>query len=166
MHTLELLAAESSGFLPTRGSVMLDFVFVAMFVVSIAMVVSVAFVRILKKYRWHKWMQIALATTLVVAVMAFEVDMRFFTDWRELAEPSPYFDSGVVHGALAIHLLFAIPTPFFWGGVIFMALRRFDRDPSPNEHSARNRRFGWISLCLMLGTAVTGWIFYGLAFVA
>ena len=106
-----MLADGNNGFLPTRGSFMLDFVVVAMLAVTIAMAISITLVKKLSKYGWHKAIQISFAVILLVAVLAFEVDMRFFTDWRELAEPSPFFESRVVHLALGVHLLFAIPAP-------------------------------------------------------
>ena len=166
MNEWNLLAVAGHGFLPTRGSFMLDFVFVAMFLVTVGMTLSVVAVRRLKKYRWHKMIQVSLAVILVIAVVAFEVDMRLFTDWKVLAQPSPYYASGGVFVALGVHLLFAVPTPFIWAYVIWNALRRFDRPIKPGENSAKHKRWGWIGFISMWGTSITGWGFYWLAFVA
>jgi hypothetical protein len=112
--------------------------------------------------------QLALATVLLVAVLAFEIDMRFFTDWQELARPSPYFSSPInwVKIALVWHLFFAVPTAFIWVFVVWHALRYIPDPPRPSEHSARHIRWAWLAAWEMLGTAVTGWAFYYLAFVA
>ena len=155
----------SVGFLPSRGSLMLDTVVCAMFLVLLVLGFSVYLVRFRRAYRIHRAVQITLAIVLVVTVIAFEIDMRFFTDWRSAAEQSPYFASGLVNLSLWIHLLFAIPTPFIWAYVLCGALRRF-RPLEPNAYRRFHRTWGWIASLAMLMTALTGWIFYYLAFIA
>jgi len=161
-----MLLAQNYGFLPTRGSVMLDFVFLAMFGVIVIMGISIGLVRFRRMYNLHKWLQITLGVVLLLAVIAFEVDMRFFTSWRELAEPSPYYASGTVDWSLYIHLAFAIPTPLLWIYVIVMAVRRFPAPVMPNNYSATHKFWARIAAIGMTMTAVTGWIFYYLGFVA
>ncbi|MCC9605311.1 DUF420 domain-containing protein [Blastopirellula sp. JC732] len=160
------LIAQNYGFLPTRGSVMLDFVFLAMFAVIVIMGISIALVRFRRMYNLHKWLQITLGVVLLLAVVAFEVDMRFFTNWRELAEPSPYYASGTVDWSLYIHLAFAIPTPLLWIYVIVMAVRKFPAPVMPNSYSNSHKFWARIAAIGMTMTAVTGWIFYYLGFVA
>lgn len=143
---------------------MLDFVFVAMFAIVVVLSYSIYMVRKQKKYRWHKRIQVATALVLAVTIVAFEIDVRFITAWRELAEPSRYYASGVVDWALFIHLIFAIPTPLVWIYTMIMALKKMPQEPGPCDYSARHRRWGWISALMMYGTAVTGWIFYIVAF--
>lgn len=161
----------AAGFLGTRGSLMLDVVFLAMFLVVPVLLFSVYQVKYLRRYQLHKQLQIILGSVLLIAVTAFEVDMRFFTNWKALAEPSPYFDTANVWGcpvglSLIVHLSFAIPTLLLWIAVIVQALRHFPSPPLPNSHSPWHRRWGMIATVGMLLTAVTGWIFYWLAFVA
>ncbi len=159
----------SGGFLPARGSWMLDFVVVAMVLVVVIMSWSICLVRYGRKYLLHKQIQLALGAILFLAVAAFEVDMRFVTDWRALADPSPYFDRdswSPAWIALVIHLAFALPTTLLWIGVIAAALRRFPSPPTPCSHSPIHRRWGRFAVIGMWGTAVTGWIFYYMAFVA
>ena len=158
--------AQTNGFLPTRATFMLDFVFVAMFAVLPILMVSIGLVK-RGKYEWHKWVQIALAIILLVAVVAFEIDLNFLTkNWRPLAEPSPYYANGGVNASLWVHLAFAVPTPFLWVAVIVQALRRFPKPAAPNAHSRQHARWAWLATAGMTLTAVTGWIFYYLAFVA
>ena len=161
-----ILAQESHGFLSTRATFMLDFVFVAMFAVLPILAFSI---RLVKRggYQWHKRIQITLAIVLLVSVAAFEIDLNFITkDWRPLAKPSPYYDSGLVDKCLWVHLAFAVPTPLLWIFVIVQALRKFPTRPAPNEHSRQHIRWAWLATAGMALTAITGWTFYYLAFVA
>jgi uncharacterized membrane protein YozB (DUF420 family) len=145
---------------------MLDIIFLAMFAMVIGVVISVYLVRVKRRFILHRNIQIGLATFLAIVVIGFEIDIRFFTDWKELAAESPYFDSGLVYWALAIHLCFAIPCPIVWAVVIWRALKKFPSDLNPGEHSQEHRFWGRIAATLMLITAVTGSTFYWLAFVA
>lgn len=159
-----------NGFLGTRGSFMMDLVVLAMVLVLVLLAVSVRLVK-QGKFAGHKKLQLVLGMTLLVAVAAFEVDIQFVSKWRERAEPSPYFEAirawscpaGV---ALMVHLCFAVPTALLWVVVITRALRQFPRPPQPGPHSAAHRLWGWLGTGGMLMTAVTGWVFYWLAFVA
>jgi hypothetical protein len=160
------LPGPSTGFLPTRGSIMLDFVFIATFAIVVAMALSIYLVRVRRQYRWHSRMQLALGIILILAITAFEIDLRFFTDWRSLARPSPYYDSGWVDRWLAIHLCFAIPTPLIWIVTTVLAIRWFGWDARPNRHSRKHRRFGWVGAVAMTLTTATGWVFYYVAFIA
>ena len=145
---------------------MLDFVFLAMFVIVVVMFLGVWLVRSRHKYQWHKRIQIVTGLVLLVTIVAFEIDMRFMTDWRQLAIPSAFYESGVVDWTLAIHLMFAIPTPAVWIITIFQALRKFPSPPTPCEYSQRHRFWGWLSVFMMSMTAGTGWVFYVVAFIA
>ena len=156
----------ANGFLPNRANWMLDFVAMAMAGVLLSLAFSIFQVRIRKNYALHKKFQLSTALVLLVALTAFEVDMQFLTDWRKLAEPSPFYDSGIVSRALAIHLLFAIPTPFVWGGVIWFAMARFRGGFQKGAFNKTHRTWGWIATVLMVMTSLTGWVFYYLAFVA
>lgn len=159
------------GFLPFgRGSLMLDVVFLAMFVVVPVLAISLWLVRARRKYAWHKTLQVTTAAVLLAAVLLFEIDIRV-NGWEMRAEPSPYFDpahewtcpAGI---ALIIHLSFAVPTLVLWVVVVAAALRRFADPPTPGPHSAWHARYGWLAAIGMFMTALTGWVFYWMAFVA
>ncbi len=165
-----LLLAQFSGFLGTRGSLMLDVVFLAMFAVLPLLALSIYLVK-QKKYAQHKWINLILGIVLLIAVLAFEIDMRFFTEWEDLAKDSPYFDeqhkwTSIAGLSLIIHLCFAVPTPLVWIYVIVQALRKFPSPPLPSEHSHAHSKWAWLASGGMLMTAITGGIFYYLAFVA
>ena len=154
----------TNGLLPTRGSVMLDVVAVAMVAVSGLLLLSIFLARVQKKHQLHRSIQLVLIVLLSIAIVLFEIDMRVYTDWEQLAEPSAYFESGWVHAALWIHLTFAIPTPFVWAYVVTQALRKIEWDSESYRH--RHRVWGWVASLMMFGTAVTGWLFYWIAFCA
>lgn len=145
---------------------MLDFVVVAMLGVTLVLAYSIYEIRIKKNPLRHRNIQISTAIVLIVALLAFEIDVRVFTDWRELAKSSPYYPSGVADWCLAVHLLFAIPTPIVWAAVIFLALRRFKTGFNQGDFNRFHRISGRVAAGLMVLTAVTGWIFYYVAFVA
>ena len=67
---------------------------------------------------------------------------------------------------MVVHLSCAIPCLAVWAVLVLAALKKFPSPPAPGAHSAFHRRMGWLAAILMLLTAVTGWVFYYLAFVA
>lgn len=176
MHFLPAVVAQTSvspavgtGFLPfARGSFMLDFVFTAMFLIMLVQGYSIHLVRNQRKYELHKKVQLVSALVLLLSIVAFEVDLQFVTKWEALAEQSYFWNYrglNVVWIVLAVHLCFAIPTPFIWAFVIFEGLRKFPNPAGPNAHSHRHRRWGWIAAISLLMTSITGWAFYVFAFV-
>ncbi len=164
------------GFLGTRGSLMLDVVFVAMFLVLIVMGGSIWLVRDRRRFQLHKQIQLGLGGVLLVALAAFEIDMQLLTEWETRAAPSPYFPDdyqtaaakwgSVVGVSLLIHLLFAVPTAVLWVGVILGAVRKFPRPAAPSGYSRRHIFWARLAAAGMLLTSLTGWVFYWLAFVA
>jgi uncharacterized membrane protein YozB (DUF420 family) len=149
---------------------MLDIVFVAMFVIIPAMGLSIFLVRYRRKYRGHKQLQLLLAAVLLVAVAAFEIDMQWLTEWELRAIPSPFFDAQrkwtcPVGISLLVHLCFAVPTAALWIYVIAQALRKFPDPIGPGPHSRQHLVWARLAAVGMLMTAVTGWIFYLMAFV-
>jgi putative membrane protein len=157
------------GFLGNRASFMLDVVFLAMFVVVPVMGWSIYQVKIHKRYLLHKRVQVAIGLVLLVAVTLFEIDIRV-NGWRERAAESPYYNEiwsvGLVNWSLWIHLVFAISSTFLWIFVIIQALRKFPSPPLPNEYGPRHKFWARIAALDLSMTALTGWIFYWLAFVA
>ncbi|MGB6045039.1 MAG: DUF420 domain-containing protein [Pirellulales bacterium] len=163
------------GFLGTRGSLMLDVVVIAMIFVLLVMAFSIWLARYRRQLEWHKRIQLTLGVVLLLALAAFEVDMQFLTEWEARAAESPYFPadyeaggkwSSITGTSLAIHLCFAIPTAVVWIWVIVGALRHFPKPPAPNAYSPRHIVLARIAAVSMTFTAVSGWIFYWLAFVA
>ena len=156
------------GFLGTRASFMLDFVSTAMAVIIPILAWSIRLSSKARNYSLHKRVQLALAVVLLVAVAAFETEMRIF-GWRERAAPSPYYSQAAwdaVDVSLCIHLFFSITAFVTWLVVVVAALTRFSAPPRPGAHSAWHMRWGKLAAISLLCTAVSGWVFYYLAFVA
>ena len=160
------------GFLPFgRGSLMLDVVFLAMFAVVPVLAASIWLVKYRRRHQLHKSLQLALAGVLLAAVGLFEIDMQLYSAWEDRAAPSPYFDPADKWGSpvgisLIVHLCFAVPTFVLWTTVVIQALRKFSRPPRPGPHSRWHARWGMLAAAGMFFTALTGWIFYWLAFVS
>ncbi len=153
------------GFLPSsRATLILDLIVVAMALVIPIMLYSLAAVRRLKNYERHKFIQIGLGLILGLAIIAFEIDMRL-NGWRHLAEASPFYETWVFP-ALYVHLACAVPTLLLWVYTISMALKQQIIRPLAGQPRFRHKLFGRLSAYSMMATALTGWLFYWLAFMA
>ncbi len=166
----EPVAAAAAGFdgfltpLGSRASIGMDVVLVGLLALLPVLVWSIAAVRA-GRYGLHKRLQLFIVAALAVAILVFELDIRIFSDWRERARPSPFWPAGVLW-ALGIHLVFAVSTFVLWSWVVWEALRRFPTPPEPGSHGPRHRRRARLAALDMAATALTGVIFYWLAFVA
>jgi putative membrane protein len=153
------------GFLGTRAPLVLDVLFLTMFVVVVVLGWSVFQVKYRRRYRLHKWVQIVLGVVLLAAVIVFELDIRAH-GWQERSAGTIGGEaSSTVKTALSIHLVFAVTTVILWPIVIVRALRNYPNPPAPSLHSPWHVRWAWIAAMDMVLTSVTGWIFYWLAFV-
>ena len=115
-----------------------DVVFLVMFLVVPVLGWSVWQVKFRRNFVLHKRVQLTLAAVLLAAVAAFEFDMRFISGWRERAEPSVYWASGVVQTSLYVHLLFSISTFCLWLYVVIGAVRNMPNPPEPSAYSPRH----------------------------
>lgn len=153
------------GFIPgSRGSFMLDAVVVAMFVALPVLAYGLFESRAHRRFTSHRTVLLLLSAVLLVAVVAFELEMRL-VGWRHLAEPSPYFAT-IVPWLLGVHVACSVTTTLLLGATVVLALRRFPRNPEPGEHSERHRLLGWAAAAGLALTSITGWSFYYAAFVA
>lgn len=143
---------------------MLDVVVVAMFAVLPLMAWSIYLVRYRRNYSLHRKVNLTLASTLLITVVLFEVDMRI-NGWRHLAMPSSLYGTWVFP-ILYTHLVFAILTVILWIMTVYTALREFPKKPrveKPVRHL--HKHFARFAAAGMLGTAMTGWAFYVAAFM-
>lgn len=146
---------------------MFDFVVVAMVAIVPVLAWSVAVVRHKHLYGLHKRMQLALGIVLLIAVVLFEVDIRLDASWWERALQSPYHERGILRPFLFyIHLPIAVATTILWSATILGALRKFPKPAAPGAYSHKHKWLGWLSTFAMFATALTGWAFYWMAFVA
>jgi hypothetical protein len=157
------------GFLGYKSSFMLDFVVVALALVVPILLFSLYAVKFRRNYLLHRNLQLLLAGVLLVAVAAFEVDLRWQGGWQAVVnkgEPKLSAEKlAFVARLLYIHLAFAISTPLLWAATIGLALRRFSSPPLPGPHSRLHKTLGWLSTIDITLTSVTGLAFYYFAFV-
>lgn len=162
----------NNGFLGYDASFMLDFVVSALVLIVPVLLWSLFAVKVQRKYRLHRNLQTALGLVLLVAVAAFEIDMRLHGGWQNIVNKDPAsprltsVQMETVSQVLMVHLVFAISTPFLWGATLFLAWRRFAKDPQPGPHSRLHKTLGWASVLDIVLTSVTGLWFYYAAFVA
>jgi hypothetical protein len=153
------------GFLGTRASFMLDVLFVAMFAVVVVLGWSVYQVKVRRRYRLHKWTQVTLGAVLLVVVVLFEIDIRLHGWESRGARDGGAVPDPVVWKALYVHLVFAVSTVILWPVTIFLAVRNFSSPPMPGPHSRVHVPLARLAALDMVMTAVTGWVFYWVAFV-
>lgn len=160
------------GFLGYRTSFMLDFVVCALVIIVPLLVYSIWLVKVKRAYAAHKRLQLALGIILLVAVTAFEVDLQMVHGGWENIVQKTYPDEAQLAAKVAearpyirIHLLFAVTTPVIWFTTLFLAMRRFSIPPLPGQHSKVHKILGWLSAVDITLTAVTGLVFYYIAFV-
>ncbi|MDQ3231316.1 MAG: DUF420 domain-containing protein [Pseudobdellovibrionaceae bacterium] len=152
------------GWMPlSRANFVLNFIALAMAAVIPVMLVSWYQVRQHRNYGLHRRLQIILGVVLGLAILVFELDMRL-NGWRQYAEASPYYTTFVIP-SLIFHLCFAIPTFFLWIFTLSLALKQRIHIQNGN-HRTRHRFWGRLSALAMIGTTLSGWLFFWLAFMA
>ncbi len=157
--------ALSVGFIPgSRAPLMMDVVALAILLVLPLLAVSLHLVRHRRAYRRHKQFQVTISLALLVVVLLFEAAVRTH-DWRAAAVASPYYES-CLFPVFYVHLTTAISATVAWTAAVVLALRRFPSPPVPGPFSATHKIMGRLAAALMGATAVTGWTFYYLAFLA
>jgi len=139
---------------------------VACLLLIIVPLLSWSLVRAKVRRDWagHKRIQLGLSVVLVIVQTLFEVEVRTH-DWRLEARSSPYYDTWLFP-LLWVHVAVAATTALVWTGTLWTALRRFPRPPRPGRFSVVHRRLGWTAASCMYLTAVTGWAFFWMAFIA
>ena len=125
------------GFLGYDASFMLDFVVCSLILVVPWLLFSLYLVKFQRKYKLHRTLQVLLGLILLVAVTAFEVDMRLHGGWEKIvnkSQASPRLNAeeiASVQTVLYVHLVFAISTPFLWIATLYLAWKRFAKPPVP-----------------------------------
>jgi hypothetical protein len=152
------------GFLGTRASLMLDILALSMAAVVLILTWSVYQVKFRRRYRLHKWTQITLGVVVLVVVILFEIDVRLH-GWQSRAAGDGGRPEAIVWYALYVHLLFAITSIILCPVTLFLAVRNFQNPPMPSVHTRIHVPLARAAAFDMGMTAVTGWIFYWLAFV-
>lgn len=166
------VASGIDGFLGTRASLGMDVVLVGLVALLPVLAWSVSLAR-RGHYLAHKRLQLFIVAALLAALVVFEIDIRLISDWKIRAAggapwgrpPNVWWPTGVLV-ALGIHLVFAVSTPVLLAWVVWEALRRFPTPPAPGSHGPRHRVMARLAAADLVLTAITGTVFYWLAFVA
>ena len=160
------------GFLGYQTSLMLDVVVCALIIVVPWLLYSLYQVKFKARYARHKSLQIWLGLILLLAVGAFEIDLQLVHGgWENIVRKAHPEDADLARKVteaqpyLWTHLVFAISTPFVWAATLALAIKRFGKQPVPGEHSQMHKTLGWISTVDITLTAVTGLLFYYVAFM-
>lgn len=160
----------SDGFLGNKASFMLDVVVCALLVVVPVLLYSLFAVKIQRNYVLHRRLQLALGAILLVAVGAFEIDIRMqggiatILSKRDVpltSEQSQFFYALLKY----VHLPAAISTVLLWTVTLTLALRRIPTPPAPCAHSKLHKRLGWLASADITMTAVTGLMVYYYGFM-
>ena len=152
------------GFLGSRASLGMDVVLVGLLALLPVLGWSIQLAKA-GRYAAHRRLQLFIVSALLAAIVVFEIDVRLVSDWRLRAAASPWWPAGVLT-ALGIHLVFAVSSLVLLVWVVWEALRRFPDPPQPATHGPRHRRMARLAAVDLVLTAVTGSVFYWLAFVA
>jgi len=163
MH--ELAYPGIDGFLGTRASLTVDILVLAMLAVVVVLTWSVYQVKFRRRYNVHKWTQITLGSIVLAVVILFEIDIRLHGWESRAAGQVGGHATPIVWYVLYVHLLFAVTTIVLWPITIFLAVRNFPSPPHPGSHSRVHVPLARCAALDMVMTAVTGWVFYWLAFV-
>ena len=137
----------SHGFLGNDASFMLDFVVCALVLLVPLLAFSLYTVKFRRNYELHRGLQATLAAILLVAVVAFEVDMRWHGGWKQIVNKDSEHprltdeELAPVEKVLYVHLVFAISTPVLWGATLLLAWKRFARPASPGSSSTSRSGF-------------------------
>jgi uncharacterized membrane protein YozB (DUF420 family) len=154
----------TDGFLGYKASFMLDVVVVSLLLVVPLLVWSLFLVKVRRNYVAHRSLQTLVGVVLLVAVSAFEVDMRrqggidgILAKRTVSLTPDQRASFNVL---LAVHLVFAVTTVLLWGTTLILAWKRMPSPPAPCDHSHLHKRLGWLSALDITATAVTGLLVY------
>jgi len=148
--------------LGTRADGWLDAAALGLTAITMLLAVSVSAVR-RGKARFHRRLQLTLASVAVVIVVLLEWRFRM-VGWRDAARPSRYFPFGV-DLSLGIHIAFAVMMVVGWIGAVTIGMRSWQDGTLRVDRRVAHRRWGKFATVATLGTTITAWIFYIVAFV-
>lgn len=147
--------------LTTHGDLLMDFVVLSMVIILPALFISIHRLRKYKNYKKHRNIQVGLYLTLLIAIIAFEYDLKMQGGIWEMTKYSPYAGTDYLKYTVYIHLFFSFSTAFLWTLTIPASFYIYRHRLGPNRYSKIHKTIGWIGLIFMLGTGLTGsWLYY------
>lgn len=146
-----------------RAPIILTVLALSLFFVVPLMVWSIRQVR-LGKYLLHKRTQTGTSVALFILLIFFEMQIPG-TDWMKHTATSS-FSEDTIRNYLSVHKSIAISMTLLWTLTLSLALWRTPSSPRPSPHSRLHKILGISSAVMMIITAISGWIFYWMAFIA
>lgn len=153
-----------SGFLGTRGDLLMDSVVVAIVLTPLLFLWAVRLAR-RGQYTRHRNLQTGLLGLLLTAVVFFELDIRASGGTEAFLAGSPHLGSPLLTWLLRVHVLVAVASFGLWTFLVAQAWRA-RMDLNPGLFTAAHRRRGYWVFAGTVFTAVSGVWLYWLGFVA
>lgn len=155
------------GFIPSsRGSLSLDLIAIGLLLILPLLYVSINAAKRRQLAR-HRLLQLCLSAILLAVIVLFEIDMRS-SGWLHLAEPSPMFTEAKML-LYWIHFPISISTACLWFFTLGYAMKNGIMSPPRDQRATSrlqlHRTTGKLAAIGMGLTALTGWVFYVMAFV-
>ncbi len=156
------------GFLPTSREATLVFDILWFWTGGLVTVLtwSLYVVRYKRGYSLHKTLQLYLTGALIVALFWHGINPWVDSSWLDRVLQSPYHQRGLLTPALVIHRVISYACCVLWLWTIVYALNGFESPPTPSKFSRDHIRLARLATGSVYGTALTGWIYYWMAFVA
>ena len=152
-----------SGFLGTRGDILMDLVIVAFLVILPLLAMSWHQARS-GNYARHRALQVGLASVLAAAVLLFEIDLKLSGGIFFLTAPSAYAGTQLLNSLIYGHMMVAIGSVVVWAPLLLLSLKRFGNPPQPGAFSARHRFWGRAGMLLMMLSGLSALPLYYLGF--
>ena len=150
-----------TGFLGTGAPLAIDLIVVGLTIILPVLCYSIATVRAGQHGR-HRSLQIAITVVLALALIFFEWQVRALGGWRSMIAYRALSPSAtsLIGWTLAVHLVFSITTPMLWVAALMTSGRAWT-----GQQPRRHRFVARLAAADLILTAVTGWLWYYLAFV-
>lgn len=148
-----------------KCDILMDIVVVSMAIILPLLWYSLKKVRVERKYRLHKKIQLTMFIILFFVVILFEYDMQQHGGIFEMVKGSAYEGTFFLNFMIYFHTFLSITTSFIWTYLIIASLIKFGKDPKPGKFSKTHKLWGKIGMWDMALTCITGLILYIFGFV-
>jgi len=154
---------ESGVFSFSRASFVFDFLVIALSLALAAQMITIYLVKVKRRFKAHRTIQLGISTILLIVVVIFEVEVRL-NGWTQNALQSPHYDT-ILFPILWVHIFIAVSSSAIWLATLVGALKHYGKMPAPQSYSKHHKTLGICSTVGLWLTAASGGIFYYLAFV-
>lgn len=152
-----------TGFLGTRGDILMDLVILSFLFILPAMLASWRLAR-KRQYVQHKRWQLSLFAVLLIAVLLFELDLKLSGGIFALTAESRYAGTALLNSIIYGHTAVAIAAALLWIAQVALSLMKFGSPPAPNSFSSTHRALGRAGMLTMTLTGISAFPLYILGF--